>query len=40
MAAIVHAGTGNFTYSNNTGGNVRVIVCLVKQKVILDGMEK
>ena len=26
MAATVWAGTGNFTYTNSTGGNVRVII--------------
>ena len=26
MASIVNAGTGNWSYTNNTGGNVRVII--------------
>ena len=26
MAATVHSGTGNFSYTNSTGGNVRVII--------------
>ena len=30
MAASVYTGTGNFTYSNSTGGNVRIIVMSCK----------
>ena len=26
MATTVHSGTGNFSYTNSTGGNVRVII--------------
>ena len=26
MASIVNSGTGNWSYTNNTGGNVRVII--------------
>ena len=26
MASIVNAGTGNWSYTNSTGGNVRVII--------------
>ena len=26
METTVHTGTGNFSYTNNTGGNVRVII--------------
>ena len=26
MAATVHSGTGNFSYTNSTGGNIRVII--------------
>ena len=26
MTATVHSGTGNFSYTNSTGGNVRVII--------------
>ncbi len=26
MTATVHSGTGNFSYTNSTGGNIRVII--------------
>ena len=29
MSATVHTGTGNFNYTNNTGGNVRFIIGVV-----------
>ncbi len=29
MAATVYTGTGNWNYTNNTGGNVRVIIAYV-----------
>tara|TARA_B100000131_G_C17959599_1_gene549858 strand:+ start:91 stop:507 length:417 start_codon:yes stop_codon:yes gene_type:complete len=34
MSATVHTGTGNFSYTNNTGGNIRVIICHV---LVADG---
>ena len=29
MTATVHTGTGDFSYTNSTGGNIRVIICHV-----------